>query len=131
MADTEKGICPDCGQEYALKKDGTVWKHDCEPENEPETMVATPPDVNLDDGDADDQAAESEDADEKPKPKRAGGHVDRGDGKGWVPDDESESQPEPESEPMHAPEPDPATVMREPTVAGGWTLPADPVPGKE
>jgi hypothetical protein len=51
---------------------------------------------------------------------RAGGHIDRGDGKGWVPDD---TQPEP------APEPVPHQPLS-PTMeaAGGWQLVGEPPP---
>lgn len=54
---------------------------------------------------------------------RAGGHIDRGDGKGWVPDD---TQPEPAPEPV-------AHKPLQPTVeaAGGWRLAPEPVPEPE
>lgn len=51
---------------------------------------------------------------------RAGGHIDRGDGKGWVPDD---TQPEPAPEPV-------AHKPLQPSVqaAGGWRLAPEPPP---
>ena len=54
---------------------------------------------------------------------RAGGHIDRGDGEGWVVDD---TQPEPAPEPVaHKPFPPPAQA------AGGWRLAPEPEPEPE
>ncbi|HTE69888.1 MAG TPA: hypothetical protein VK942_14190 [Actinomycetes bacterium] len=54
---------------------------------------------------------------------RAGGHIDRGDGEGWVLDD---TQPEPAPEPV-------AHKPLQPTVqaAGGWRLAPEPEPEPE
>lgn len=50
----------------------------------------------------------------KPEPRRAGGYIDRGDGKGWVLNDE-DPKPVPEPQPHADPKPGPSKV-------GGWRL---------
>lgn len=58
--------------------------------------------------------------------RRAGGHVDRGDGKGWVLDD----APQPDVKPFVPQVQDTAPAVQ---VAGGWVLspPAQPEPVEE
>ena len=54
--------------------------------------------------------------------RRAGGYIDRGDGRGWVLDDTPASKP-PKATAVRHP------VRREPFKAGGWVFTPPPAPG--